>query len=214
MTEFQSTLWTVIRGVERGDESALREFVLRYRAPIVRYCERRGLGAEAEDLAQEVLMRIFRQGALRGVDPALGKFRSLVIVVARNAVANHIKGRRAQKRGGGAVEALGDREVAGPGSDEEFDREWVAHLIEVALARLAREHANYHAALRRFLLGQMSYDDVAASLGKSKAEVRNHIHRGKRKLAEYIRDQVRDYSGSRADYEEELRHLSRYLPGK
>jgi RNA polymerase sigma-70 factor (ECF subfamily) len=212
VTEFQSTLWTVIRGAKRGDEAALREFVLRYRAPIVRYCMRRGLKDEAEDLAQEILMRLFQQGVLRDVDPSRGKFRSLLIVVARNVIANHIKGRQAQKRGGGKVKALGDRDVASPGSDEEFDREWVAHLIEVALARLAREHENYHAALRRFLLGQMSYEDIAESLGKSKGEVRNFIHRGKKKLVEYLRDQVRDYSTSRADYEDELKYLSRFLP--
>ena len=31
---------------------------------------------------------------------------------------------------------------------EEFDREWVLHLMEVALARLATDHPNYQTALR------------------------------------------------------------------
>jgi len=119
----------------------------------------------------------------------------------------------AQKRGGGKVQALGEIDMASPIKDDDFDREWVAHLITLALARLASEHANYHDALQRFLLAGQTYAQIAEQTGQSPSQLKNHIHRGKQKLIEYLRELVRDYAASHNEYEEELRHLSRFFPG-
>lgn len=212
MTEFQSTLWTLIRGADRGDEAALREFALKYRAPVVAYIARRGLANDAEDLAQEVFLRLWQDGVLAKADPSRGRFRSLLLSVTRHAIGHHVERQASQKRGGGRVESLDGRDAASPGPDEHFDREWVGHLVEVALARLAREHPSYHEALRRSLLEGTAVAEIARALGKNEGEVNNYIHRGKRKLADYLREQVKDYSLSREDYDEELRYLSRFFP--
>jgi len=213
VTEFQSTLWTLIRGADRGDEAALREFALKYRAPVVAYITRRGLANDAEDLAQEVFLRLFQDRVLSKADPAQGRFRNLVLAVTRHVIGHHVERRAAQKRGGGQVQSLEGHDVALPEADEGFDREWVAHLLEIALARLAREHSNYHDALRRFLLEGQSCAEIASALGKSEGDIHNYVRRGKAKLADYLRDEVRDYSASRAEYVEELRALSRFFPG-
>ncbi len=212
MTDFQSTLWTVIRGAGRGDEASLREFVLKYRAPVAAYLARRGLSKDAEDLAQEVFLRLFQDRVLAKADPARGRFRSLLLAVTRHVVGHHLEKEHARKRGAGQVRPLEGIDVASPEPDESFDREWVAHLVEVALARLARDHPNYHEALRRALLEGKPWGEIAAALGKSEGEVGNWIHRGRRKLVEYLQDEVRDYSLSRDDYAEELRHLGRFFP--
>lgn len=191
MSEFQSTLWTVIRGAGQGDESALRDFVLKYRPPVLAYLARRGFRAEAEDLAQEVFLRVFQDRVLLKADPSLGRFRSLLLSVTRHVLGHHVERELAKKR-------QPPPPVPEPATDEDFDREWVAHLIEVALARLAKEHPNYHDALRASLDG--------------KASDYNHVARGKKKLGEYLRDQVRDYSASRAELDEELRFLSKFFP--
>ena len=194
MSEFQSTLWTVIRGAGKGDEAALRDFVLKYRPPVLAYLARRGFRAEAEDLAQEVFLRVFQDRVLLKADPSLGRFRSLLLSVTRHVLGHHVERELAKKRvppaSSGAAEAAKE--------DEDFDREWVSHLIEVALARLAKEHPNYHDALRASLDG--------------KAADYTHVARGKKTLAEYLRDQVRDYSASRAELDEELRFLSKFFP--
>jgi RNA polymerase sigma-70 factor (ECF subfamily) len=212
VTEFQSTLWTLIRGADRGDEAALREFALKYRAPVVAYIARRGLAREAEDLAQEVFVRLFEDRVLSKADPSRGRFRSLVLAVTRHVMGHHRERQGAQKRGGGYVRSLEGQDVALPEADEGFDREWVAHLLEVALSRLAREHPNYHDALRRFLLEGSSCAEIASALGKSEGDIHNYVRRGKAKLADYLRDEVRDYSATRDEYEEELRSLSRLFP--
>lgn len=212
MSEFQSTLWTVIRGAGRGEERALREFVLKYRAPVAAYVARRGLAADAEDLAQEVFLRLLQDGVLSKADPSKGRFRSLLLAVTRHVVGHHLDRERAQKRGGGQVGSLEGIDVAQPDEDEPFDREWVAHLLEVALARLAREHANYHEAIRQALMEGKPWAEIAAAMARSEGDVANYISRGKRKLVDYLRDQVRDYSASHQDYAEELRHLARFFP--
>ena len=193
MSDFQSTLWTVIRGAGQGDQAALRDFVLKYRPPVLAFLARRGFRAEAEDLAQEVFLRVFQDRVLMKADPSLGRFRSLLLSVTRHVLSHHVERERAKKR----TKPPPSGEPSE--NDEDFDREWVSHLIEVALARLAKEHPNYHDALRAFLDGGKPADY-------------NHVARGKKKLAEYLKDQVRDYSASRAELDEELRFLSKFFP--
>jgi RNA polymerase sigma-70 factor (ECF subfamily) len=212
MSEFQSTLWTLIRGADRGDEAALRDFAHKYRAPVLAYIARRGLAAEAEDLSQEVFLRIFQDRVLSKADPSRGRFRALILSVTRHVIGHHFERQAARKRGAGQVRPLAQADPAAPEPDDGFDREWVSHLIEVALARLAREHPPYHEALRRFLIEGAPCASIAQALGRTEQDVHNHIHRGKKKVAEYLREQVRDYSASREDYEEELKALSRFFP--
>jgi RNA polymerase sigma factor (sigma-70 family) len=210
--EFPGTSWTQVREAQAGDNAALRELSLRYRPPVVAYLRRR-FGAEAEDLAQEVFLRLFGSGVLERADPTQGRFRGLLVAVARNVAGNHLEKSRAEKRGGQAVVIpLGDLELAAREPDEAFDHEWIAHLLEVALARLEREHANYHQALSRFLLDGQPQTEIAEALGCTPSDVKNHVHRGKRKVIGYLQDEVRRYAGSQREYEEELRYLSRLLP--
>ena len=48
----------------------------------------------------------------------------------------------AQKRGSGQVYSLGDLDFSRQEPDDHFDREWVSHLVEVALARLQKSTVN------------------------------------------------------------------------
>lgn len=212
MNPFQSTLWTVIRGADRGEESALREFTLKYRGPIVAYIARRGLANDAEDLAQEVFLRLLQDGVLSKADPSRGRFRSLLLAVTRHVIGHHRDRESAQKRGGGRVRSLDGVDVSSQEPDEHFDREWVGHLVEVSLARLAREHPNYHGALHRSVLDGTPCAEIARSLGTTEGDVHNLIHRGKKKIADYLREQVQEYSLSREDYDEELKYLARFFP--
>ena len=212
MSDFQSTLWTVIRGADRGEEAALREFALKYRGPIVAYIARRGHPNDAEDLTQEVFLRLLQDRVLSKADPARGRFRSLLLAVTRHVIGHHRDRESAQKRGGGNIRSLENVDVSGQEPDEHFDREWVGHLVELALARLAREHPNYHEALQRSILEGASYSEIAARLGKPESDIHNLIHRGKKKVADYLREQVQEYSLSREDYDEELRYLAKFFP--
>ena len=53
MSEFQTTLWTVIKEAAHGDGAALEDFIVKYRPPVVGFIRRQGLTYVADDLAQD-----------------------------------------------------------------------------------------------------------------------------------------------------------------
>ncbi|MBI3724948.1 RNA polymerase sigma factor [bacterium] len=217
---FPSTLWTLIRSAGAGREAAVADFVTRYRPAVVRFACRRGLdAAEAEDIAQEVFVRVFDDGLLGRADRAQGRFRSLLLAVTRHVLGHHFERRSAQKRGGGKAPLSLDRtdvaaiaEVAARDErDPDFDREWLAALLARALERLKVENRSYHECLSAFLVHGKSHKEVAAALGKTEAQVRHAISRGKAKLGAILRDEIAEYALSPGEFADEVRYLSALL---
>src|SRR5437773_1651566 len=97
----------------RRDE-AWAAFDARYRGVILGWCLRRGLPSDgAEDLTQDVLLKLFRQLPRYSHDPARGQFRGWLKAVVNNALTD--LWRRQRRRpdqgavGGSAfLERLGD----------------------------------------------------------------------------------------------------------
>lgn len=209
-----ATRWTLIEAARGGDTAAQRAFAEKYRAPVLAWLDGRGLRPdEAEDVAQEVFLRLFAEGVLERADPARGRFRALLLAVTRHVHASHVRAATAAKRGGGAVERLGELDPAGPAGldDDEFARDWLLNLLDLALRRLEREHPRYHEAIELFLLEGGRRADVARAMGRTEGAVRNYVHRGKRKLASYVREEAWSYSSTREECVEELGALARLL---
>lgn len=209
-----ATHWSVVAAARAGEASALRALCEKYRPAVVSYLERRGLGAEAEDVAQEVLVALTGR-ALTQAASDRGRFRGLVFAIARNQLGKHLERQHAAKRGGGQVQPLGEREaeVAAEEPDETFDREWLAALLRAALARVEREHPPYFEALRLFFLDELPQREIADRLRVPLGVVKQRVHRGKRKLIGYLREEVWSYSATSHEYELELRLLARLLDG-
>ncbi len=220
---FRTTVWQRIREAKAGRESAVNEVLVRYRPAILGFLARRGVDAEeAEDVAQEVLLALVDDRVLARADPALGRFRNLLIAVMKNILRERERSRGRLKRGGelrvlsldrateSSAGPLGEL-VAAPEEDDEFDREWAKNLVRLAMQRLEAEYEPYFAAIDLHLREDLSYRDVAARLGKSEAAVRNYLHEGRLKLAEYLRAEIAGYSSSADEYEDEKRHLRRHL---
>src|SRR5215470_4983733 len=78
--------------VRRGDAAAFAELVQRYWQPIVgRFCRQLGDRQEAEDLAQDVFLRLYRA---RGRYTPRAKFSTWLFHVARNVARNAVRTRR------------------------------------------------------------------------------------------------------------------------
>jgi RNA polymerase sigma-70 factor (ECF subfamily) len=212
VAEFPSTRWTLIDAARQGDEEAVRRFVLGYRSAILSYLRRSGPKGEAEDLCQEVFVRLFSGGVLRRVHADKGRLRSLLRAVSRNVVLDHLDRRNAQKRGAGRVVAVGDIEAPAPEADDPFDRAWVKLLIKRSLARLAEAHPRQHQALTAFALEGRPQADVAAELGCPLKEVQNLVYRGKKRLLGLLRDEVWSYCATPEELADELAALKRYFP--
>jgi RNA polymerase sigma factor (sigma-70 family) len=210
VSQLSATRWTIVQAAQSGDEAALRAVCLKYWPAVVSYLRGRGLGVEAEDVAQEALVGLLKS-ALRKARPGAGRFRGLVFAIARNQLAKHVERERALKRGGGKVQRLGDVDVAAEEPDASFDREWLAALVQTGLTRLERDHPTYLEALKRCVLEEAPQAQVAKELGVTPGVVKKRVFRAKRKLTAYLREEVWSYASSPGEYESELRTLSALL---
>ena len=187
---FPTTIWTTIRQAAADDRDALEGFAERYRTPVLRFIRSRGVSAEdAEDVCQDVFVKILRAGVLSKADAERGSFRSLLLTIARNAALD-----RFRRRSGAPVEI----ETVEPATnDPEFDREWAWHLTERALERLRDDGSPYYDVLRGHLDGQV--------------QDRNRLWIARRKLAALLKNEVAFTCATQADFEDELAHLAQYL---
>ncbi len=218
---FESTLWSRISLVKRQDTRAVNEFILRYRAPVVNFVRNAGFGEQdAEDLAQEIFLRLTADNVLARADRDRGRFRSFLLGVTQNVMREERRRRGAEKRGGGRVPVsldAGEAEMAElipqEHREEQFDKLWVEGLVKAALGELEREKPEYYRALALHLNRGMEYQDIARQMGGKLQDVKNWIHRARARLVELVKQEVARYASSPQEYEEELAYLSKFIAG-
>lgn len=215
---FPSTLWTEIGNAARRDPEAASRFARRYRPPVVGFLRSQGFSAEdAEDGAQEVFVRLFSEEILGRADRARGRFRTLLICVTKQVLVDTLRRDSALKRGGGTTSLRLDGAeepfeivAARHEEDEKFDAHWVYGLTSNALEELRLECERtgrpYHAVLQMFA-GGMAYEQIAEKLSTNLNNVRSWVHRARERLRDLVKAQIRAYSSSSNEYEDEIRHL-------
>jgi len=200
-----------------------------YWRPLYTYVRHSGRSVEdAQDLTQSFFFRLLERDSLRHVDPALGKFRSFLLVSMKNFLANEWRREQAWKRGGSAqllsLEDLTRAEkhyaadVARPETPEQvYERNWALALLQRAVAQLEKEFKaagkdHVFQALQPYLTGDRDgqYGPVAAELRISEVSVRVAVHRMRGRFGDLLRQEVAqtlaDGDDARA-IEEEMRHL-------
>ncbi len=187
---FPTTIWTTIRQAGAQDAAALQAVGLRYRQPVLEFIQRRGFrGGDAEDVCQDVFVRVLKGGVLAKADPDRGRFRSLLLTVTTHVIQD-----RRRKRREIPVE---DLEPTPPDDGDEFDKTWVLHLTERSLQRLREQGSPYYEVLDGHIAGRR--------------QDRNKLWIARKKLAALIRQEVAFTCATRADYEQELAYLAHYL---
>ena len=187
---FPTTIWTRIREAGESDADALDAFARSYSTPVLSFVRSRGfVGQDAEDLCQEVFVRVLSGGVLAKADKARGRFRSLLRTVTLHTIQDRLRKRRPQP-------AL-DADPVDEQADESFDEGWAWHLTERALARLAAQGSPYHGVLVDHLRGEK--------------QDRNKLWIARKKLTECIRREIAETCTSQEDFEAELLHLAPYL---
>jgi RNA polymerase sigma-70 factor (ECF subfamily) len=197
---FPSTHASLLCDLQMGGsgDQAWTVFQDRYRGVILGWCLRRGLASDtAEDLAQDVLLKLFQQLPRYRHDPDRGQFRGWLKTVVNNALTDFWRQqRRRPERGavGGTafLEQLGA--VASP-DDEAASGELSAVIEEQARNTRAEALRRVRAKLKEttwqaFFQTQVEERpaaEVAAELSLSVASVYKASYRVKQMLEEEYR---------------------------
>ena len=178
----------------RRDE-AWAAFQARYRGVILNWCLRRGLSPDgAEDLTQDVLLKLFQQLPHYNHDPSRGQFRSWLKAVVNNALTDFWRRQRRRPERGGVggtafLERLG--ELASPEPAGELSIVIEDHAQTTAAGILDRVRAKVKEttwqAFYQTMVEQRPAAEVAAELTLSVATIYKASYRVKQLVQQEYR---------------------------
>lgn len=185
------TTTVVLDNLRGSDEAAWKQFVGRFRGPIVRFACELGLGPdEAEDVAQETLMdflRAYRQGQY---DRDKGRLSAWLFGIAHRRVLN--AGRKLgrgprQLPAGRRTEFLANLPDANI-VQESWDRSWQEAVLHQCLDQVRTElKPTTIRAFELFAIDQRPAAEVADELGMSRNAVFIAKHRVLKRITELTR---------------------------
>jgi RNA polymerase sigma factor (sigma-70 family) len=185
---FPTTVWEDVEAAGESDPDALERLAQQYRPAILAFIRRRGIiDSAAEDLCQEVFVRLIAGKVLAKADSARGRFRSLLCTVTVRVIQDW------SRRRTDVPCADLDPEALAP----DFDRVWVLHMIERAFKRLQETSPRSYEVLSGHLAGQ--------------DPDRNKLWIARGKLVALIRREISVTCRSAREIEEEVLQLSPYL---
>ncbi len=169
-----------------GDPSAWEQLVRAHHRRVYILCYRfTGRSAEAEDLTQEVFLRVFR--TLKSYRADEGAFATWLTSVTRNLLIDHYRKARRDR----VLEPLEDQlplleEKAAPASrtDSLTSGREAGEVLQQALARLSPDLRE--AVILRDLQ-EMEYREIAKVLGVPEGTVKSRINRGRAELGKLLR---------------------------
>jgi len=182
----------LVRRCVAGDVVAWEEIVQRYNRRIYNICYRfAGSGDDAQDLTQEVFIRMFR--TLSSYDVERGAFMTWVTTITRNLLVDHFR-KSKQDRMTDSLDAapsehedampLSDKiEDKGPSADTSVQGRETRELVHRALQKLSPELRE--AVILRDLQ-DLDYRDIATVLKVPEGTVKSRINRGRAELARLL----------------------------
>ncbi|HUK82521.1 MAG TPA: sigma-70 family RNA polymerase sigma factor [Verrucomicrobiae bacterium] len=171
LTDFQ-----VVERIQSGDDSAFDELMHRYKRPVVNFIYRMlGDACDADDLAQEVFVRVYRH---LGEYKPRAKFSTWLFALAHNAALDRLRWRARHP-----TESLDS--VPEPAAvPREIQTREIGEHIAAAVAQLPEDQrtaivlAEYHG---------MSYAEIGAIMRCSEKSVESRLYRAKQTLRERLR---------------------------
>jgi RNA polymerase sigma-70 factor (ECF subfamily) len=171
----------IVRSGE-GDQDAFRELVERYQGAVYNLAYRMLGGAEeAEDAAQEIFIRVYRQ--LARYD-ASRRFSTWVLAIATNHCIDQLRRRRLQLVPLEDVIPWARAREAGP-EREALDRE-SRDEVQALLSRLPEK---YRAPLILRYWQDLSCAEIAEILSVPEGTVKTQLHRARKALGRLMEEQ-------------------------
>ena len=162
-----------------GDQEAFRQLVERYQGAVYNLAYRMlGDPGDAEDAAQEIFVRIYRQ--LGRYDPAR-KFSTWTLAIATNYCIDQLRRRRMQLVPLENIIPWARAREAGPEGEAitQEQRDEVQRLI-------ARLPEKYRAPLVLRYFDELSCAEIAEVLGMPEGTVKTQIHRARKALGKLL----------------------------
>ena len=181
----------LVRRCIAGDAVAWEEIVRTYNRRIYNICYRfAGSGDDAEDLTQEVFIKMYR--TLTTYDHNKGAFATWVTTITRNLLVDHFR-KGKQQRLTDSIDATSEHEDAVPLSEQIQDQSAppdahvrsreVGETVHAALGKLSPELRE--AVILRDLQ-DMDYREIATVLKVPEGTVKSRINRGRAELARLL----------------------------
>jgi RNA polymerase sigma-70 factor, ECF subfamily len=173
----------------RGDEPAWEDLVRLHTRRVYGLCFRfTGSGSEAQDLTQEVFLRVFR--TLKTFRSTEGSFATWLARVTRNLLIDHYR-RTRQERVTDSIEGqLTTIEEAGSGASARPDQAVAGReASEILQATLQKLSPDLREAVILRDLQEMEYREIAEVLQIPEGTVKSRINRGRAELARHLRKQ-------------------------
>jgi RNA polymerase sigma-70 factor (ECF subfamily) len=182
----------LVRRCVAGDVVAWEEIVQRYNRRIYNICYRfAGSGDDAQDLTQEVFIKMFR--TLNTYDVERGAFMTWVTTITRNLLVDHFRKSKQDRVTESLDTTPSEHEDAMPLSEKIEDKAPAAdlnvqsretrELVHNALQKLSPELRE--AVILRDLQ-DMDYKDIATVLKVPEGTVKSRINRGRAELARLL----------------------------
>jgi RNA polymerase sigma-70 factor (ECF subfamily) len=187
---------TLMLRFKGGDESAFTDLVRSYQGRVVSLAARYlGSYADAEDLAQEVFLRIYR--ARDNYEPT-ARFSTWVYRITVNAGLNHIRGRRVRRKIAATLPTGGDdgepavfADLDGLSAIEQMEEDELAAVLREIVEDLP-ERQRIALLLNKY--EGLSYEDTASAMELTVSAVKSLLTRArlnvKERLVPYLEDGV------------------------
>ena len=183
---------SLVRRCVAGDAVAWEEIVERFNRRIFNICYRfTGSQDEAQDLAQEVFIKIYR--TLKTYDVDKGAFMTWVATLTRNLLVDHFRKGKQDRLTDSMDEPISSEddslsvadklEDMGPTPDAKLQTRETQEMVQKALQRLSPELRE--AVILRDLQ-DMDYREIAVALKVPEGTVKSRINRGRTELARLL----------------------------
>jgi RNA polymerase sigma-70 factor, ECF subfamily len=187
----------VVRRCMDGDSGAWAELVRTHHRRVYALCYRfTGNGADAEDLTQDVFLKIYSN--LASFDTARGSLQVWITTMTRNLLVDNFRRTRNQ-RATDSLDAGWDEtdelrpvdrlQAAGPSPHERAAQKELSRMVQGALAKVSVELRE--AVILRDLQ-DMDYKEIAGVLGIPEGTVKSRISRGRAELARLLERNKRE----------------------
>lgn len=172
---------TVIRRVQGGDADAYALLVRKHHRSLLAFIFRIVRDAHlAEDIGQEVFLRVYRE--LAGFDPDRGTpFAAWLFIVARNQCISEL--RRLRRTAPVAPDALDLLAASGESSEAVLIRQEELAALEQTLQELPEP---FRTTILMSLQGA-SLEEIAGRCGVPQATVKSRLFRAREKLAQLMK---------------------------